>query len=214
MKIIGGIEEAVSAGLFDKEDVILLGAGKDGKEAAKKLLAASVHVDCFVDNEKEKWGKVYHGIPVLSPEAVGDLRDKVGLIAIGSFTWLSEVEIMTSRLVQGCGFSSERLLLLDRSRLIAERVRQNFLERNIAIDGDVLEIGELRLPNYFRMGADIVKTFLIEAADLLLPRYFNDWSVVDEGPYEDEEIVSPGGTFFFGYRLRGEFRVVFCNCCV
>lgn len=189
MRIIGNLEEFVTIDDFHGEEVIVLGAGKDGKAVAQNLCSKGARVVGFIDDSKEKWGRQYYGIPVLPPAMV-DVNGKVGVIAIGAFTWLSEEEILNTHLVQSSGFSSANLVLLDKSRFIAERIYQHLMERHIDSRKDVLKIGNLQLPNFLQMGQDIAKTFVVEAADLLLPHYFDDWSLVDEGPYEDAEIVS------------------------
>ena len=101
MRIIGNLEEFVTIDAFHGTEVIVIGAGKDGKTAAQKLCSKGVHVIGFIDDSKGKWGRQYYGIPVLPP-AMTDANGKVGLIAIGAFTWLSEEEILTYRCRKRC----------------------------------------------------------------------------------------------------------------
>lgn len=46
------------------EKYAIFGCGKKGKEILKEL--GKNTIGCFIDNDSEKWGVLYEGIPIIS----------------------------------------------------------------------------------------------------------------------------------------------------
>jgi FkbM family methyltransferase len=70
-----------------------------------------------------------------------------------------------------------------------------FLNKGINIQSDILDINGVKLINGFKFDEEGKYSFLIELGDIILPKYFDDYSICNEGPYEleDEGIALKSG---------------------
>lgn len=83
--------------------VIVFGAGEVGVRAKKEIEKTGAQVLCFLDNNEERWGELFDGVPVCCPESIGKLQyDKV---AIGVY---KAIDAITKQLV-GYGVSKDRI---------------------------------------------------------------------------------------------------------
>ncbi|MCM1236721.1 MAG: hypothetical protein NC489_42135, partial [Ruminococcus flavefaciens] len=62
-----------------------------------------------------------------------------------------------------------------------------FKNRDIDIDNPILDINGSRFINGFQLDIEGKYSFLAELGDIILPKYFSDYSICNEGPYELEE---------------------------
>lgn len=59
-----------------------------------------------------------------------------------------------------------------------------FMMKGIDCSKDIISIYDFNFPNPFNKSYDYMLSWAYEAGDLILPELFNDYSRVDEGPYE------------------------------
>lgn len=59
------------------EKLVLFGAGREAEKYIGYLRTIGVEPDCFADNNSEKWGTVFCGKTVISPETIKDMDCKV-----------------------------------------------------------------------------------------------------------------------------------------
>ena len=183
MQRVGTMEEVVQKRETGDRKIYIIGAGKDGKTACRTLLDKGVEVSGFIDEDKRKRGLSYYGVPVYQPDDIKVSDIGLGIICIGAFAYLDDEDILGHRVLNG--IPSENLLLLDRGISIWKVLRAELESRQIDMDASILDICGMRLPNYLKMNRNVRQTFLTESCDLILPYFFHNQSVMDEGPYED-----------------------------
>lgn len=70
---------------FLNKSVILFGAGEFGKKACSFLINQNVTVDCFCDNDPQKWHQQLSGIEIISPEELAQKDRNINIIISSSF---------------------------------------------------------------------------------------------------------------------------------
>lgn len=177
---IGNIAE-----LEDVKDVIILGAGKDGKAVAKDLLHRDIRVHAFVDDNR--YGRRYFGIDVVSPKEIC-INNVPCILCIGALAYLSNKQILEHRFIKALGIDGDNLIVLDRFLFIRDRFVFLCKKNNIDLTSDVIDFDKFSIPNYMNMNESIQRTFILECCDLILPSIFSDFLCVDEGPYDHENV--------------------------
>lgn len=177
---IGNIAE-----LEDVKDVIILGAGKDGKAVAKDLLHRDIRVHAFVDDNR--YGRRYFGIDVVSPKEIC-INNVPCILCIGALAYLSNEQILEHRFIKALGIDGDNLIVLDRFLFIRDRFVFLCKKNNIDLTSDVINFDKFSIPNYLNMNESIQRTFILECCDLILPSIFSDFLCVDEGPYDHENV--------------------------
>lgn len=186
---VGNLSQEIEKGLFQGKKIIVLGAGKDGKEACKKLREYGIEVKCFVDEDEKKWGGEYFNIYVEAPSKMSLLEKGkyCFLLCIGVISFLDDKEIIQSSFIKKIGVEdAPDFIILDRSKSICSTFIRCLKENNILVNEKVLDLKGIRIPNFLNgFNEKIMKVFLTECCDLILPYIFNEYSEVDEGPYEE-----------------------------
>lgn len=191
---IGNVEEAIEKGMFQEKEIVILGAGKDGKEACVTLLAHHASVKCFMDSNAKGKKPSYYGIPVVPEEDAVITPSDVVLLCIGTFSSMCDQEIVAHPFIQRTGTTSTQLVVFDRMRKDFDVLKAIAQKHQIDLGAAVLDFQGVRMPNYLKMDVGIQRSFIGESCDLILPTMFNEWSAVDEGPYEINEMhLSPQG---------------------
>lgn len=119
-----GIEYALEKGSFSKlnlisraQHVCVFGLGRYFREAfVTKKIKERFNVDILCDNNPEKWGKEYEGLPCVSPEELKNYKNLVVIIMVGEaeaikrqlselgILWMTHIELA---LEYDIGLSSE-----------------------------------------------------------------------------------------------------------
>jgi Glycosyltransferases involved in cell wall biogenesis len=63
--------------LGDNEGITVFGTGAKGKECLKRLRDWGIPIKMFVDNDAEKWGVLFEGIPVCRPCVLEERNEKI-----------------------------------------------------------------------------------------------------------------------------------------
>lgn len=77
------VEYLARSYLAGHEEVVIWGAGLEGKPLARELARAGISCRAFIDIDPRKIGQRIHGAPVVSPEALPRLRGSFVLVAVG-----------------------------------------------------------------------------------------------------------------------------------
>lgn len=98
---------------------------------------------------------------------------------------------------------------------VLEYFYRSYLKRwNIEIDGSILDINGSQFINGFLLDKEGKYSFLVELGDIILPYYFNDYSICNEGPYELNDIdfgVEEGDVIFDCGANMGLFSILAIN---
>lgn len=99
--------------ISDRQKILVYGAGIYGEIALRGLEILGLKAECFIDRGHE--GKLYLGLPVISPQKLADYKDAV--IIIASLNYFGEI----LEYLNGIGWSQyydmEDLLFLDYSHM-------------------------------------------------------------------------------------------------
>ncbi len=186
MEIIrfGDLEE-IDLSIFNK-GVFIIGAGKDGKRVSDLLKKKDVKVLSFIDENVEKRGaNYYNNIDVVQPQECQQSSDDAYIVCIGELSFFSDKQIEEATIISALDNMPDVLYVQDRALAIEKKFIDCLKVNGISYDGELLKIGNLVLPNFLLSEPYIKRTFLEEIADLILPRFFDEYAYVDEGPYED-----------------------------
>lgn len=78
---------------------------------------------------------------------------------------------------------------------IASKFYINYLENSVDLNQKTIFLNGMEMVNPFKKNYDYILSWIYEVGDLLLPSLFNDYRLVDEGPYEFGAVVLKlGGT--------------------
>lgn len=124
----------------DVKQIAIFGAGQAGA-MVRTWLPAAQEVLCFIDNDKEKQGKVLDGLPVMSLEEALRLHPEEIILAILN----AEAEQLIRKQIEAAGFSGDCIRLgslraIQDVRLSALRLHAREIEAR-KIPGDVAELG-------------------------------------------------------------------------
>lgn len=124
----------------DTKRIAIFGAGQAGM-MVQTWLPATQELLCFIDNNKEKQGKMPNGLPVLSLEEALRLQPEAIILAILN----AEAEQRIRKQIEAAGFSGDCISLgsiraIQDVRLSALRLQAREIEAR-KIPGDVAELG-------------------------------------------------------------------------
>ena len=124
----------------DTKRIAIFGAGQAGM-MVRTWLPATQELMCFIDNDKEKQGKMLDGLPVLSLEEALQLHPEEIILAILN----AEAEQRIRKQIEAAGFSGDCIRLgslraIQDVRLSALRLHAREIEAR-KIPGDVAELG-------------------------------------------------------------------------
>ncbi|MCI8982147.1 MAG: FkbM family methyltransferase [Hungatella sp.] len=192
MQRVGSVDEAIK--LIDQNTVIyILGAGKDGKSCASQLLKHGFKVRYFVDEDKRKIGKSIEGVKVVFPNEIEESSMKrIFLLCIGEISFYSDEYIESLPIC--CQIRNKKeVIIIDKQTAVLNKFKIDCKQNDINLLDEFIKIGNMVLPNFLEISEPIKKIFLSECNDLIMPVFFDDYSMVDEGPYEIDEVqVMPG----------------------
>lgn len=122
--------------------LVLFGAGQVGAAAAR-LAGPEFELLCFADNNSDKWGQKYEGVPVCSPQqALCAEPDCICLCAMGDGRRAQMTEQLRVLGFAGELISTEALRLFDvraaEMRLLAGQINK------LSVPGDIAELGVFR----------------------------------------------------------------------
>lgn len=124
----------------DTKRIAIFGAGQAGM-MVRTWLPATQELMCFIDNDKEKQGKMLDGLPVLSLEEALQLHPEAIILAILN----AEAEQLIRKQIEAAGFTGVctdlgSIRAIQDVRLSALRLHAREIEAR-KIPGDVAELG-------------------------------------------------------------------------
>ena len=180
---VGSIEQLVNDEHITNNSVVIVGAGKDGKSICDKFLENNTNVRLFVDENVSRQCEKYQGVDCVKPENVLLSDNDVLVIGIGDFAFLDDESVLNKPIIGNIRGDKKCILMLDRVICLTDKIMSHFKESNIDISGNYFTVGGVVFPNYFKMEEMVRRSFVVESGDLFLPYFFDDYSMVDEGPY-------------------------------
>lgn len=178
--------------LLNNRKIILFGASTAGQIALETLHKKGIKVDCFVDNDKQKWGKSFCGKRVYSPEYLLKESPESFLIIISSsFTDEIAAQLIDSGYTANVNFFGAMGYGWNQSPILA-KLNQNNIVLNLSDIRAVKLLTRRRLSN--------ASNKLIEYWNKTVKEFLPD-IVIDVGTNYGEAIFSANyldGTQIFG----------------
>lgn len=170
--------------ISDEKTIIIFGASKAGEKTFNILREFNHHVDYFIDNDKNKWGKVICGKYIKSPETLRDINLDKYYIIIGS---MFIEEISTQLSTYGLSFKTNFDNMYDYTKALVEDNFYYFQEK-IGKE-NLLSLNKktvvITLPNGISLGG--VETLSATISNALNDKYNNAY-LLNLKPRESDDM--------------------------
>ncbi len=187
MRRVSDIDEILKI-IENETEVYIVGAGKDGKSVCKKLLSYGLQIEKFIDEDRKKEGELIEGIEVILPENIKESHRKRNfLLCIGELSFYSDEYIESVSICQQI-INKGEIIVVDRSIAIYNRFIEDCLLYDIDLSCSTIKLNDLYIPNFLQASESVRKVFIAECNDLIMPPIFNDYTMIDEGPYEIDKV--------------------------
>lgn len=168
----------------DKKNIIF-GAGSIASLLKDSLDNLDIEIDCFIVNDGHKKKCKYKGIEVYEIAEIENekLRDANILYSIQSDSMdiLNEIKKINENIIfiggMECIFS-----------LLNIYYKEYLEKEGIDITRDIIKFNGISMINPFLLDKDCLNAFLFEMGDLILPNILGDYSKINEGPYEYDNV--------------------------
>lgn len=78
---------------FNNREIVLFGASSTGKKALEEFERIHANIVGFCDNDKKKWGLLFEGYPIISPNKLKEITEKnSGLAVMITSTYEKEIK--------------------------------------------------------------------------------------------------------------------------
>lgn len=164
--------------------IYIYGCGRIGKKVEALLRYNEIGAEGFIVSNGQKHADKENGIRIF--ELSDLIFAKEDGIIIGFDPHLYGGEIMPRLLRQSYG---NLYFLVWEDKAAIKEVELSGL--GVDVTKDVLDIGKFKIPNIFKLIKDdpkVLRTTVDLLIDLVFP-YLNDYTQVDEGPYEYQKVV-------------------------
>lgn len=166
--------------------VVICGIGTNARILSHIYKKNKIEVLAYVVSDDQKITMLdYNGKPVYKMSMCDENIKQYPVISSVRMCFSSKV---VSELKQ-CGF---KIIVSahdykDWVEVLEEFYQWYFKNQNINIDTPIIDINGSRFVNGFQLDIEGKYSYLAELGDIILPSYFNDYSLCVEGPYELKE---------------------------
>lgn len=198
---------------LNENRIAVFGIGTNARILSKIYQQKNINIAAYVVGDDQKVSITeYEGIPVYKASDCGeDIRRYPVVSTVRECAWLK-----VKKELQQCGF--KKIIYTENYKewvdILDFFYRSYFKNKNIDIDNPILNINGSKFINGFQLDIEGRYSFLAELGDIILPKYFADFSICNEGPYELEEIafmVEKGDIVFDCGANMGLFSVLAVN---
>lgn len=179
-----GITEYAEKILMGGGKIYIYGCGRIGKKIEALLRYNGIETKGYIVSNGQEHADKENGVKVF--ELSDLIIAKEDGIIIGFDSHLYGGEIMPRLLCQSYG---NLYFLVWEDKAAIKETELSAL--GVDVTRDILDIGKFRIPNIFKLIKDdpgVLRTTIDLLIDLVFP-YLNDYSQVDEGPYEYQKVV-------------------------
>lgn len=198
---------------IDEKEVIILGVGTNAKILSEIYKQKKVNIVAYlISDDQNLLFSEYEGIPVYK---MSECDEKIkNCLVISSIRECFSEKVLKE--LQCNGFKN--IIMVEDYRewieILEYFYRAYFVNKGIDIDGEFLNIDGSQFINGFQLDTEGKFAFFSEIGDIILPKYFQDYSICSEGPYELHEIgfeVSKGDVVFDCGANMGLFSALAIN---
>lgn len=169
-----------------EKKVVIFGIGTNAKVLSQLYKQNEIEVLAYViGNDQEVLIPEYEGIPIYKLSMCDeDIKQLPVVVSVRECS----LKKVLDELVQ-CSFNN--IISANNYKewveVLESFYQSYFKSRNINIDTPVININGSQFINGFQLDIEGKYSYLVELGDIILPSYFSDFSICNEGPYELEE---------------------------
>ena len=170
-----------------EEQIIICGIGTNAKILSSIYRKNGIKVIAYlISDDQDSPCSEYEGIPIYKMgECGGEMKGNVVVSSVReSFSSKVMKELMQYNFKNVITAKDYK----DWVEVLEYFYRFYFESKNIALDQPMINIAGARLINGFLLDTEGRYSFLVELGDIILPCFWGDYSICNEGPYELEEI--------------------------
>lgn len=198
---------------LNENRIVVFGIGTNARILRKIYKRKGIEVAAYLVGDDQKLSITeYEGIPVYKlSDCDGEIKKCPVIVTVRECALLKvqkELEKCDFRKIISAENYEEWVDILE------YYYRSYFINKKVDLDGSVLDIRGSKFINGFQLDIEGKYSFFAELGDIILPKYFDDFSICNEGPYELEEInlrVEKGDIVFDCGANMGLFSVLAMN---
>lgn len=178
--------EKILSYLDNNKSAVIFGAGSIGSQIKDALDKFNVKVHSFLVNDGQKDKEEHNGIRIYELSEFPLKQSECNIL----YCIQSDSQAILQPLIKTM---KTNILYIDGTKaifsLLNKYYTQYFKKHNICISREIMDLGELKIINPFTSNEEYLNSFLFEVGDLILPEIMKDLTSINEGPYEDGEVV-------------------------
>lgn len=196
-----------------EKQVIILGIGTNAKMLREIYKQKGIEIVAYVVSDDQNLiSSEYEGVPVCK---MSECSEKMKNYLVVS----SVRECFSAKVADELqGYRFKNVISVKEYKEWADILeyfyQSYFKSKNIDINAPVLNINGSQFVNGFKLDTEGRLAYFSEIGDIILPSYFNDYSICSEGPYELDDIgfrVEKGDVVFDCGANMGLFSVLAIN---
>lgn len=173
----------IKQNILSKHAFYIYGMGGVADNFCKVLKKYGIEPDGFIVSDGHKKVDVYRKKPVYEVgEVKAEIKDACVYLAMHD----------VSKVYEKCKACFENVYILDDTKDLCSLYALNALEymreRKINLEDEYINVKGLQILNPFQTDWSYCWAWLVEYGDLLCPALFEDFAMIDEGPYELDEV--------------------------
>lgn len=176
--------------LQNKKRNIIFGAGEIGSMLVDIFSEMNIEIDSFLVNDNRKDKDDLKGVKIYELSELPYKKEECNIIyGVNSM----DLEILNPLLKR---FEDSILYLGGINgvfKLYKIAYEAYFKQRNIDISKEFININRVKFLNPFLLDDEYLNAFFFEAGDLILPDILEDYSKINEGPYEYDKVILKEG---------------------
>lgn len=173
---------------------IIFGAGEIGGLMKDALENFGVEIQAFLVNNGHKNKATHQGKMIYEVSELSLKEDECNIIYAIESDSTDIISPLMKYMKDNVVFANGTKTIFSLLYLYYENY---FKVNNIEISKDIINFRGLKIINPFKLDDECVNSFLYEIGDLLLPEFMDDYTKVNEGPYENGLIKLSQGDIVF-----------------
>jgi len=180
--------------LINGKKNVIFGGGVIGRLLFECASNLGIEIECFLVNEGHKKEEQIEGVKVIElPDFILKNEECNIFIGVRSDSY-SIIEPLMER-----GFSN--IIHFDYARdicfLLMLYYKDYFTNNNIDISKELIIFNDCKIVNPFLKEIDYSLSWLLEVGDIILPKYMDDYTKIEDGYYEYNEVKLEEGDVVF-----------------
>lgn len=166
-----------------KKENYIYGAGKVGAALLQIFQYFNISISGFIVSDGYKNSELYYGIRVIELSSAAVDKDNANV-----FIATHDTKELFNIVKEYFTYVYVINDTIDLCSLYLIRTLETFREKGITFEDNYIDLNTCVMLNPFNQSYSYCWAWINEYGDLLLPSLFDDYTAIDEGPYEIEEV--------------------------